>query len=415
MRAIARYAPAIVAAGVIAVLTVSPSIRTPTTLGVFCVLCGTRGLADLALNILLFLPLGFTLARLGWTTRKVLLACILFSACIELLQLALPGRTPSVRDVLVNGLGGWLGALIIAYAPTWARRSRQSAPAFLTVVVLAILTVATTGWLLSTAPRGDQPIYGQWDPQFANMAHWGGQIRSVQRSGEPIPSRRLPPTPPALESAPITGPITISAVLGDPPPSLAPIFGIADITGDHLLLVGQDRSDVVIRIRRRSALIRLNSPDVRFPNALADVSPGSSLELEVYGLEHPVPCIIVNGTGTCSAKPAAGRAWALFLYRSHWSPMAVSALDALLMLLLAFPVGFLALAVPRRLAVGGILALLVGIPIAAALSGLALPTFFEVFGLALGLSAGALLAKRIALPHVPLSYTPLKVTIRRST
>ena len=93
--------------------------------------------------------------------------------------------------------------------PSWTRRRRQSTPAFLTLVLLAILTVATTGWLLSTAPRGDQPIFGQWDPQFANMAHWGGQIRSVQRSGEPIPSQRLPPTPPALESAPITGPITI--------------------------------------------------------------------------------------------------------------------------------------------------------------------------------------------------------------
>lgn len=398
---------------IIAVLTITPSASAPAELGALCIICGSRGLADLVLNVILFLPLGASLARLSWTTRKVLIACVLASAFIEFLQLALPGRTPSVRDVVANGLGGWLGAWVLVHAASWTRPSIWARNAFIALVLFALTTVASTGWLLSTAPRGNRSLYGQWDPQFATMAHWGGQVHSVLSNGDTIPSRRLPPK--ASQSTPITGPITITATLGDLPPSLAPIFGIADDTGDHLLLIGQDFDDVVVRIRRRAALLRLNSPEVRFTDALAGFGPDRSLELEVYGLEHPVPCVVVNGTGTCSAKPSAGRAWALFLYRSHWSPVAVMALDTLLMLLLAFPVGFLSLAVPRRLAVGGIIALLVGIPIAAAASGLTVPTFFEVVGLALGLSAGALLAKRVTLPHAPLSYSPLKVTIRRST
>lgn len=62
-------------------------------------------------NIALFaLPAGL-LWFLGWPLRRTVLAGFLLSLGIELLQLAVPGRTTATTDVLCNTLGaavGWL-------------------------------------------------------------------------------------------------------------------------------------------------------------------------------------------------------------------------------------------------------------------------------------------------------------------
>jgi glycopeptide antibiotics resistance protein len=68
-------------------------------------------------NVLLLLPLGlFGPLALPWLGRwwRVLLAAVLFSACIELTQLAIPDRSADVDDVLLNALGALLGYFILS-------------------------------------------------------------------------------------------------------------------------------------------------------------------------------------------------------------------------------------------------------------------------------------------------------------
>lgn len=80
-------------------------------------------------NVLLFLPFGLLLAaaiprgRRGWAIA----VCIAASVGIELVQLLfLPGRYPSLSDVLTNSLGGTLGVLIvIAVSGGRHRRTRE--------------------------------------------------------------------------------------------------------------------------------------------------------------------------------------------------------------------------------------------------------------------------------------------------
>jgi VanZ family protein len=70
---------------------------------------------DMVANVLLFLPLGF-LGRLSigsaWlrVPHAVALGGAALSLAIEALQTFLPGRYPSLVDVLSNGAGAWLGA-----------------------------------------------------------------------------------------------------------------------------------------------------------------------------------------------------------------------------------------------------------------------------------------------------------------
>jgi glycopeptide antibiotics resistance protein len=85
-----------------------------------------RVVADVAVNIAIFVPIGWGLHRAGRRLRVrpgarvlgVAVAAALFSAVMETLQFWLPGRYSSVVDVAANTLGAALGA--------WAEARRGS-------------------------------------------------------------------------------------------------------------------------------------------------------------------------------------------------------------------------------------------------------------------------------------------------
>lgn len=68
------------------------------------------------LNMVLFVPLGATLALLvGRRAFPVaVLAGFALSAAVEYAQASIPGRVPDVADVLWNSLGAATGAILIA-------------------------------------------------------------------------------------------------------------------------------------------------------------------------------------------------------------------------------------------------------------------------------------------------------------
>ncbi|MCW2776360.1 MAG: VanZ family protein [Frankiales bacterium] len=73
-----------------------------------------RGAVERAGNVVLFLPLGLLAALLGHRRPASLLIAglCLLSMCVELAQYAvLAGRHPSLRDVVLNSVGGALGVL----------------------------------------------------------------------------------------------------------------------------------------------------------------------------------------------------------------------------------------------------------------------------------------------------------------
>jgi len=79
----------------------------------------------LGFNILLFVPLGVALRlrSLGW--RPIVIIIVTTSLLIEVLQATLPlGRRPNIDDVLLNVLGGILGAAVASLA-MWIGRPSQ--------------------------------------------------------------------------------------------------------------------------------------------------------------------------------------------------------------------------------------------------------------------------------------------------
>jgi len=80
-------------------------------------------------NVALFVPVGMFLlllvgTRLWWVAVTASFALTTF---IEVAQRSIPGRVPDEQDVLANGLGAVIGALValVLTLPAALRRSRQ--------------------------------------------------------------------------------------------------------------------------------------------------------------------------------------------------------------------------------------------------------------------------------------------------
>lgn len=81
----------------------------------------TFGLVEWLSNVVMFMPVGFLFAGLvapplrAWA---VLIAAGL-SAAVEVTQVFLPNRVPSVYDVVANSLGALLGVLLLGAVSQW--------------------------------------------------------------------------------------------------------------------------------------------------------------------------------------------------------------------------------------------------------------------------------------------------------
>lgn len=101
-----------------------------------------------ALNIILFIPLGFILPLL-WSRfrsrKRIILAGFLFSLAIELSQL-LNYRITDVDDLIMNSLGTWLGYELVMFFHRRSSKglllsSADSGRRQLTVIVLTVVLV----------------------------------------------------------------------------------------------------------------------------------------------------------------------------------------------------------------------------------------------------------------------------------
>jgi VanZ like family len=115
-------------AGLILVVTLRPFSPDPSHFKyLFCFTCGRWGVTMAVLNSLMFLPLGVALWKSFERPWPVLATTILLSVGIELGQAFVPGRFPSLGDILFNTLGGCLGLGIGMLLSRASRRQRQAA------------------------------------------------------------------------------------------------------------------------------------------------------------------------------------------------------------------------------------------------------------------------------------------------
>lgn len=148
---------------VIMVLALTPSRNSPSPPFLFSFVLERRWLADGILNICLFVPFGLAV---GWNSRsplKAILAGLLLSTGVELAQTIVPGRDPSLSDIVFNAIGAVLGAMIARRPYLWLAPSGMRSVLLTTIgVIAAALLMTATALLLApvrSSSREKLPIF----------------------------------------------------------------------------------------------------------------------------------------------------------------------------------------------------------------------------------------------------------------
>ncbi|MDH5761185.1 MAG: VanZ family protein [Gemmatimonadota bacterium] len=357
----------------------------PDTLGRLCLICGDRGTSDAILNIWFFVPLGLVMAARGKGWRYSWVIGTLLSTGIETAQLVLPGRYPTLGDVVWNGLGAALGAALFRGVAAHRRRGPAASPRSGRAAAVGVgLSLALAGWLLGPSPT-HRAYWGQWTPDLGFMPRYEGRLLEATFGGTPFPRGRFPPHTDG--AATLRGPWVLRTVLvkGPPPPSVSPVASIYDADQDEILVLGVDGDDIVLRERTRAKAFRMDHPDLRTPGGLASIPVGDPVTLGVRR-DGDDRCISVDEQESCGKGFTPGRTWGLLLYVESLPEWARRVVDAGWLLMLFAPLGLLA-PLPRHVLGNA------GIAVVTAMSGvmatrMTAPTMVEIGGSLAGLAVG---------------------------
>ncbi len=259
---------------VILLLTLAPasdiqgiSFRTP----LLCLICGDEGGADVANNLLLFLPLAIGLRLSGESWSRTVAAGAMLSFTIELLQYwVVPGRDASLSDLLTNTTSTAIGAWIAGVLPRLAAPSARLARRLLAGGVTGVLVLLSLwAWLLMPwSPPGN--FVSLWADSSAGADAFKGRVQAVRIDGMPMPAGGVPPASAKIRDGLDHGAVTLDAdvISGKPARDRLWIFALwhqsPEIGG---LTLSQARRDAGIRVPTRSLRYRLNAPIVTLPDA----------------------------------------------------------------------------------------------------------------------------------------------------
>jgi len=324
--------------GVIFVATLMPFEPSEDVPAVFCVLCGDGTIADAILNIGLFLPLGAALRIDGWLPRRGIALGVLVSIGVESAQFFIPGRDPSLSDIVFNTLGTALGVVIGRSTILWSRPNRPLAGTLSISATLGAGSVlALTGVLLGPAFPEDT-YYGGWTMHLSHLEWYGGRVLQASVDGLDIPPGVLTNSLQVRQHLIANEAIHVSALAGPRPSALAPLFTLHDGHQREILLLGIDGDDLVYRYRTRAIVARLRGPEIRIRDALRGIAWRDALSIVVRRV-HSTYCVRVNATERCGLGFTLGTGWAFFLGSGAGPGRLESVLNPGWLAVLAFPIG----------------------------------------------------------------------------
>lgn len=344
-----------------------------------CFVCGSRGPADVLLNLVLFLPLGF-LVGLRWSPWVALLVGLLVSAGIESVQLLLPGRSSTLSDLMANGVGAGIGATLPSLLRLWLTRRRWEAQ--LISIAIPALYLAVAG-LAQKGIGGDASRIGL----DTGLEGYDGAVLSASLNGEDLPPG---PYPGGMPEGGLDGEWDFRGeiVLGFPPRSLTPILRLYDLDAIGIMWLGAQGTDLVFRHRNKGVEFGLDYPEVRYPGALAGFEEGDTVRIGVRRLPESL-CLWVEDQEMCGLGITPGRSWAVLLNREGASNSARILLDAVWMGALFVGIGLFGGRVRTVLFLSPVAAIAVLVVVRA--TPLVAGSFTQWIGLALGVGAGWLL------------------------
>jgi hypothetical protein len=380
----------------IAALTLYPAPGTATA-GWRCVVCGTRGTADLLLNVLLFAPLGAGLALAGVRHRNAFVIAAFVSGGIELAQVFIPGRDASLGDLIANCAGCGLGFLLLATARLWLHPTESLARRLALGAALATAAVILLTGAMLQPQFTDSTYYGQWTPRLRHLERYRGTVLEATVGNLPLPSGRVASTSTIVGLLRRGSPIHVQAVAGPPTDRVSALFSIADADRNMIVLFGPRGNDLYYTFRMRAESFRLDRPTLIARDAMA-VAVGDTIGITAWR-EGPGYCVAVDEDRECNMGFTVGSGWALLQYAERSPPWMQSCLDVIWMCLLLLPFGYW-VRPGTHSAVGGLIlvAALLLVPVA---TGLLATPVWEWAGAVVGMTLGYSVRMLVSHMHAP--------------
>ena len=336
------------------VATLSP-ISDPRGLAqttpLLCLVCGDQGGADVAVNLVLFIPLAIGLGLRGLAWKRAVLGCFLLSFLVELLQFHLvPGRDASLSDVLTNTTGAAIGAAIGITAPRWVVPTPARAIALLAAASIFVLgLLGAWAWLLMPAmPPGS--LLSRWAHEAPGGDVFEGRVRTVRLDRRPMPSNGPPPDSAALRSELAAGRFDLEAdvISGRPVRDRLWIYMFRTPSGGALTL-SQLRRQAVVAVPARGLEYRLHPAVLTLGEAFPE-DPGVPVHLEASASSRRFRLSSVFGgrerTLELSMSPAFG--WIQFIPFELAAGNDIRWVNGALLLLLWLPLAYWAAWSRRR-------------------------------------------------------------------
>lgn len=317
----------------------------------WCLICGGAWVMDAVSNVLLFAPLGASLAGCGWRLRRVLLGGVVLSLCVETLQSfgIPPQRSPSVSDLLTNATGALLGALLLRHwrrllapsphdATAWSRYATLGTSLVFVGTALALLprpAAHGASATLRVSPFDYAPGYGWYD----------GRLSQVMVNTLTVPHDGVGPVVVTADAVPDS--LHIAAMLGGRDPAWytrAMVFvHPADDTLPAVSL-SQRGTHLELHIERRGSDWGLYMPYVRLAHALRDggASDTRPRAIDAYATLGTLTLIQHRADGSLRRTiPLAGTSgWAMLQSVVGPTHRLAPVIQALWLMVLCAPIGW---------------------------------------------------------------------------
>ena len=269
---------------------------------------GEAGLAELLQNLILFIPLGLSLALSFPLSRRErgpggedLLRAVaigaLLSFSVEFAQQWIPGRDPSLGDIICNTTSTAIGAGLIWLAPRWltvspARSGWQALGAALLAVLVWFGTAAA---LRPTFPPPPYRVVAR--PDFELWGRYRGEV---------------------LEASMAQGILYVKATFPKRPPGRpCPLAAVLDAHDNRATILAVAERDLTMRYQMPALALTLEQPDLRWENALARIAPADTFTAST-GHDAGHLCMSVNSEWRCNLGYTIGDGWKLIFYPEHW-------------------------------------------------------------------------------------------------
>ncbi|MCH2187596.1 VanZ family protein [Myxococcota bacterium] len=291
---------------------------------------------DILRNVILFaVPAAFTRR---WRTRWVLALAAVFSVSIEGLQTLIPGRVPSLLDVLANVSGAWIGHRAVVWyfdgsTPRWEKhRTLYVGWVILTTLVLLTAPVAFSP---HAPPR---PWYLHAPPNLGHLEPYGGTVMETKLDGRALQSGRLSATDARTDFLSAHR-VEIRGTAGAPPGQVSGLFLITDGIGREVALLGLQGTDLFYRVRTLGDHWGLETPRIWWRDAFPDqLEEGNAFVIRVEHSDTEV-CLEVDRRRQCRMATPLEDGWQLWLPARAIGAYAYHGLGQLWLFALFLPIG----------------------------------------------------------------------------